>query len=101
MVSLEEIQKEIIELEKKDTCYAVCERLAWLYVVRDHLAPSKPQKPQDPATVATNGESDFLKACNGVEVEKVLPVLDELMDTINVMNPKAYKTIVDKIKSLR
>lgn len=37
MVSIEIIEEEILNLEKRDTSYAVCERLAWLYIVRDHL----------------------------------------------------------------
>lgn len=37
MVSIETIEEEILDLEKRDTSYAVCERLAWLYTVRDHL----------------------------------------------------------------
>ena len=37
MLSLETVEQEILELEKRDTTYAVCERLAWLYVVRDHM----------------------------------------------------------------
>lgn len=37
MVSIEIIEEEILDLEKRDTSYAVCERLAWLYTVRDHL----------------------------------------------------------------
>lgn len=37
MVSIETIEEEILNLEKRDTSYAVCERLAWLYIVRDHL----------------------------------------------------------------
>ena len=37
MVSIETIEEEILNLEKRDTSYAVCERPAWLYIVRDHL----------------------------------------------------------------
>lgn len=37
MVSIEIIEEEILDLEKRDTSYTVCERLAWLYTVRDHL----------------------------------------------------------------
>lgn len=46
MVSIETIEEEILNLEKRDTSYAVCERLAWLYTVRDHL-----KKPTVDATV--------------------------------------------------
>ena len=41
MVSIEIIEEEILDLEKRDTSYAVCERLAWLYTVRDHLKKKK------------------------------------------------------------
>ena len=38
MVSLEKIEKEIKDLEESgSTTFAVCEKLATLYVVRDHL----------------------------------------------------------------
>ena len=30
MVSIDTIEEEILDLEKRDTSYAVCERLAWL-----------------------------------------------------------------------
>ena len=41
MVSIEIIEEETLDLEKRDTSYAVCERLAWLYTVRDHLKKKK------------------------------------------------------------
>ena len=44
MVSIEIIEEEILDLEKRDTSYAVCERLAWLYTVRDHLKKKKKKK---------------------------------------------------------
>ena len=38
MISLEKIEQEIRELEESgSTSYAVCEKLATLYTVRDHL----------------------------------------------------------------
>lgn len=46
MVSIETVEEEAPDLEKRDTPYAVCERPAWLYIVRDHL-----KKPTVDATV--------------------------------------------------
>lgn len=37
MLDLKEINEEIAKLEAGKTCYPNCERLAWLYIVRDHL----------------------------------------------------------------
>ena len=39
MVSIETIEEEILNLEKRDTSYAVCERLAWLYIPNIMLSP--------------------------------------------------------------
>lgn len=42
MLNIEEINKEINELENSGhTSYAVCEKLANLYIVRDHLIESR------------------------------------------------------------
>lgn len=68
MVSIETIEEEILNLEKRDTSYAVCERLAWLYTVRDHL-----KKPTVDATVMEQRITDeltgseFLKAASNVD----------------------------------
>lgn len=35
-MDLNVIEKEIRKLERAETCYDICERLAWLYIIRDH-----------------------------------------------------------------
>ena len=37
IISIDEVNKTIIELEQHDTTYATCEKLAWLYIVKDHI----------------------------------------------------------------
>ena len=39
MIDIKEIEKEIEMLEKKDTSYGTCEKLAVLYTVKDHYMP--------------------------------------------------------------
>lgn len=60
MVSIETIEEEILDLEKRDTSYAVCERLAWLYIVRDHL-----KKPTVDATATEPRVTDELTGSEG------------------------------------
>lgn len=80
MVSIEIIEEEILDLEKRDTSYAVCERLAWLYTVRDHL-----KKPAADATVMEQRITDeltgseFLKAASNVDYAALMGVLDNHM----------------------
>lgn len=40
MLNMEEINKEISRLENAKCSYSVCEKLAALYIVRDHLTLS-------------------------------------------------------------
>lgn len=96
MISLETIEREIDELESRETTYRVCERLSWLYTVRDHLLPTK----SDQNTQFMTG-SDFLKACSGVNYPELMRILDEHMSALAVVQPKQYEAVLDRIRSLR
>lgn len=97
MIDLETVEREISELETRDTSYKLCERLAWLYVVRDHIAP---RKGADERTQHLQG-SEFLEACGGVSYPALMRVLDEHLEAIRVLYPKSYETLMDKIRALR
>lgn len=98
MVSLEEIEKTISELEGRDTSFANCEKLAWLYIVRDHL--KNYQTPTTPMPFETFGNSEFLQAVNGKGSQEVLAVIDELMETLKAIYPRAYDSVILRIESL-
>lgn len=97
MISVEELDRAILEHEAKDTTYANCERLAWLYIVRDHVSGYQPRQP---VPVDADGESDFIKAVHGRDSVKVWAVLDELMETLAVVNPRLYAAVVRKIEAV-
>lgn len=102
MVSIETIEEEILNLEKRDTSYAVCERPAWLYIVRDHL-----KKPTVDATVMEQRITDeltwseFLKAAPNVDYAALMGVLDNHMSCIKVVCPKEYGAVMSQIHALR
>lgn len=97
MINPEELDKEILMLEKKDTTYANCERLAWLYIVRDHITG---QSTTQPTPLDISGDSEFLQAVDGKDSVAVWSVMDELMDTMRVNNHRAYNYILEKIKNI-
>ena len=99
MISLETIEREISELEgRSDTTYRACERLAWLYIVRDHLRPT--QTPSDHRTQTISG-SEFLELSSGVSYPALMGILDEHMSALAIVNGKQYESIMDKIRALR
>lgn len=98
MMSIEEVERTILELEKRDTTYATCERLAWLYIVHDHLTQ---RIVQEKARAAEMEGSPFLSACSGAEISEILRVLNEHMDAVRVIYPKEYEAVVKRISALK
>ena len=96
MVNVETIEQEILELEKKDASYAVVERLAWLYIVRDHLLPPA----SEPRTSRFIGDR-FREACSDVPIESLMDILCEHMQAIELAYPKEYEAIIKKISALK
>ena len=97
MVDPETINREILDLEQRDTTFAACERLAWLYIVRDHITGQQ-QKQSLPLT--TDGDSEFLQAVDGKDSVAVWAIMDDLMDTLRVTAPRAYDHIMRKVREI-
>lgn len=98
MISRDKLDSEILELETKhDTTYATCERLAWLYIVRDHITS---QQTAQPTPLSVDPDSEFLQAVDGKDSVAVFAVIDDLMDTLRVTAPKVYYSILRRVNDL-
>lgn len=96
MIDLETIEREINALEARgDTTYSQCERLSWLYTVRDHLAPNVSR--ETPQMIG----SEFLELCSGVSYPALMALLDEHMQTLRALYPKSYDSIINRLKEMR
>jgi len=95
MIDLNEIEKAILDLEKRDTTFASIERLAWLYTVKDHLKAVGPD-----VRTGELGNDEFCKACSGVPLEPLMAVLAEHMSCVKVLYPKEYDALLSKIHDL-
>ena len=102
MVDLDIINGTIAEWESKDLTFLVVERLAWLYIVRDNaLMRVKEQTGEEPVlmpVVAISSGSEFMEVCSKADVSKMWSVLDEMMETLKLLNPRLYQATLDKIK---
>lgn len=97
MISLETIEREINELEARgDTTYSICERLSWLYTVRDHLMPTR----QDTRLTQQLFGSDFLDATSNVPYPMLMSILDEHMEALKLVQPREYENVMAKIRGL-
>lgn len=118
MIDLREIDETIDELKRNGSTIGAAEKLALLYIAREHMERESGQKlPTETAQnyvqaaapvpdmetgrrVKVHGKSEFLAACDGARIEDVLYVLDEHMEAIKVLYPKEYDAIVLKLEEL-
>lgn len=115
MLDEAEIRKEIARLEYEESSYPNYAKLANLYVIRDKMqeeergdgsrhvgyysgvpAPAS----VEPAAVGEYGDSEFLLAVAGKSPGKAWAVVDELMDTLAMVNNKVYNSVMQKIKRI-
>jgi len=79
-------------------------KLASFFTILDHITDdSKLDKPQTqqysfapPPTVYDSG-TDFSDRIQGMDMNDVLAVMDELMTTLSVVNPRLYDAVLRKL----
>ncbi len=86
-----------------------CEKLAAIYTVLDHLY-GRQRIPMDTgysndnkieSEIGLYGKSEFLKIVAGKPAKDVWLLIDELVDAIQVLNPKLASNFMEKIESIR
>ena len=106
MLSKIELKAAIEELLESKHTIQNCEKLASIYTVLDHLYPENtPQIEEGYSFSAGNasnvigdyGESEFLQLIKGRELTEVIPTLDELVATVQVLNPRLYASFIRKL----
>ena len=94
MILRKDLEIAVKELERSEPTYQTCSKLADLYIILDHLR-------KEPGLYYDSGSStDFMKAVAGKDVGKVLGVMDELMEAVQVLNPKLYNNVMMRVGEL-
>lgn len=106
--NIKEIEWAISELLQQESSFTVYARLADLCAVREYL--SKEDETLEPLTRQTlsaqvepmsfSGGSEFLQLVSRKDQMAVWDIIDELMDTLKVVNPKVYDSVMRKIDKI-
>lgn len=104
MFSKIELLKAIDELEMSPATYQNAEKLAVFYLLYDHLyikkEPVNRIEPVKEVTIDRYDGSEFLQAIAGKNAEDIWIIMDELMQSVQVLQPKLYEATLDSIKDL-
>lgn len=44
-----------------------------------------------------DGDSEFARAIDGRDQHDIMPILDELMSTLQIIQPRLYNAVMDKL----
>jgi len=109
MLDIREIEYWISKYEKEADKLSQCVTLSALYSIRNEMLGQTAPKPQtasysEASRPAMNlpryGDSEFLRAVSDVPAEEAWMVMDDLMDTLRVVNIRAYNGVMERIRGL-
>ena len=113
MVDERELALWIGRLETEKSSWNNYEKLAALYIIQNQhkktpesMAASVMYSTAAAPAVATSsdvreyGDTDFLRAISGKDPAKAWAVVDELMDTLRIVNERVYNSVMRKIQAL-
>ena len=90
MLSPTELRDEIRKLESEESSWTVVQRLSWLYTLRNNTSSNE---------MTVNG-SEFLEIASTKNIDRVMAIMNELMDTEKAVHPKIYNAVMKKIKEI-
>jgi len=81
-----------------------CLKLAAYYTILDHVkAPAEPAFSEsysyDPPEIYSS-DTEFGGVLRRKDLNGILGVIDELMDTLRIMEPRVYNAVMEKMESL-
>lgn len=107
MITEQDLLQAIAECHAvKDPNANTCIKLAAYYTILDQIRTNPPlgqinnkysYASGNSETVVYNGKSDFANKIQGMNVSDVLSVMDELMDTLSILHPNLYDSVMRKL----
>lgn len=112
MITEQDLQEAIAECQGQRNPNAnTCIKLAAFYTILDHIRSKGDEGESEsvaPPVISTahsygmpyDSGSEFSLAIEGLDMNDVLSVMDELMETIKVLNPRLYNGVLRKLDGL-
>ena len=107
MITETDLKAAIAECQgKKNPDASTCIKLAAFYTIQREMfgeekdvehVPSYSYAPAPENTIDFDSGSEFAELVNGREQKEVMPILDELMSTLQVIQPRLYDAVMGKL----
>lgn len=109
MITEVDLQEAILECQgQRNPTANTCIKLAAFLIIKKELygEEQEPELPApqysfapapDPSQIVAASETDFARAIDGKAQKDVIPILDELMSTLQVIQPRLYDAVMAKL----
>lgn len=106
MITEQDLQEAIAECEgQRNPTSSTCMKLAAFYTIRDKMFPVKQSGGDDTPTrysyaaekASYDSDTEFMDAVRGISTDRLLEVMDEIMTTLSVLNPRLYSAAMRKL----
>ena len=111
MITERDLDEAIAECQgKRNPTASDCIKLSAFLQLKEKMFPEKVEPISIPTksysysagndSVQYSSESEFGRLVYGKEIDQILPFLDDLVETVKVINPRLYNAFIGKIKAL-
>lgn len=110
MIKEEDLKEAIAECQgKRNPDANTCIKMAAYLTIMNALYPNKSQTEKEPEfyqlssgaapeTVDYHSDSDFSRMVDGRSASDIMPVMDELMETLRMIHPKLYTGVMNRLR---
>lgn len=99
MIDERELALWIKRLETEESSWSNYEKLAALYTIQNqNREPVRESRVVEEYSAASAPDSDFLRAVASVDPSRAWEVMDELMDSLKVVNERIYNNVMRKLE---
>lgn len=111
MITRQDLEEAIAECQgQRNPTANTCLKLAAFYTIRKELFGEEKEverpmyslapPPESAETVGMYGDSEFLEAIDGKPMSGVMLIMDELMESMRILQPRIYDSVMRKVMNL-
>ena len=102
MITEHDLHEAIAECQGQRNPNAnTCIKLAAYYIILEHLEQKEEGYSYSPPPVSEvvryTSDTDFGRAVEGKDIDELLPLIDEIMSALSVIQPRMYDAVMRKL----
>lgn len=104
MLSESELLRAIDELEDSAPTFQNCQKMATFYTLLNSMYRSGEKigvqkiETEHEEVIGNHGDSEFLRMIDGMDSREAWMIIDELMDAIQVLQPRLYDSVMRRLR---